>query len=188
MGRIRVESVELRRLSSDDQIDVCLLRPDALAVARLAPYPGWDEFIERVRRDWAISNDILGRLRLSRIGLRFINRIDVPISSGTIRVEDYLTVLAKPPDADENPLAEFRLQTRQFFADMNLELRLTSGPWTSPLSEHISMLLDLDVVRRNEIPSKDEGLWQLLQLMRELKNHTFEACITKKSRELFENE
>src|SRR5262249_18485898 len=46
-----------------------------ISVSRLAPYQGWEQLIPRLQKDWADLRKVIGRPRLQRIGVRFINRI-----------------------------------------------------------------------------------------------------------------
>ena len=50
----------------------------------------------------------------------------------------------------------------------------------------MSLLLDIDVSRMDELPQNDEGLWAFVDRIREYKNMIFEACITDRARELFD--
>jgi len=48
----------------------------------------------------------------------------------------------------------------------------------------VSVVLDLDFFRTDEIPETEEGLWALFEELRVKKNVVFEACLTDKTKEL----
>jgi uncharacterized protein (TIGR04255 family) len=46
--------------------------------------------------------------------------------------------------------------------------------------------LDIDLFRTENIPGREQDLWECIESVRELKNSIFETCITDASRRLFE--
>src|SRR5262245_21109480 len=81
------------KLSSLDRADISSFRTNSFMCSRLAPYPGWEAFQPRAAHDWDSLKKTVGLIELARIGLRYINRIDVPVTPNVpIRVEDYLNV------------------------------------------------------------------------------------------------
>jgi len=56
----------------------------------------------------------------------------------------------------------------------------------SPLIDHASLLLDIDLFREQALPQKDEDIWELFGLLRRQKNVLFESFITDRARELFD--
>jgi len=49
----------------------------------------------------------------------------------------------------------------------------------------VSVVLDNDIFRAEEVPTDEGEVWEFFDMLRERKNDVFEACITDKSRELF---
>jgi uncharacterized protein (TIGR04255 family) len=184
----KVETVwDGMKLSSLDRADVLIYRRSAFVCSRLAPYIGWEEFMPRVRSAWAALRKNVGTTGIARIGLRYVNRIDIPLVEGeTVNLEDYLNFLPKSPEAFGLPMTTFLVQTnRPLEADeCSFMLLTTSVP--SPLINTFSVALDLDVHREKEIPKRDDDLWALIDRMREHKNFIFENCITDRARALFE--
>lgn len=66
-----------------------------------------------------------------------------------------------------------------------LILNTSSAP--SPLVKTASFIIDQDVSRETNLPDSDEGLWDCIGQVRELKNAIFEACITDRTRALFDS-
>jgi uncharacterized protein (TIGR04255 family) len=177
------------RLSSQDRADVTIFRPEAFVSSRLAPYCGWEVFIARVRRDWEVWRGEAGAVKLTRIGVRYINRIDIPIPGPAedtkIQLKDFVNVWPHTPTLDWGPLANFAFQAIRPLNRDECYVRLYSGTIESPLLGHAALALDLDIFRESALPMRDDELWTLLGRMRELKNYLFESCITDRSRELF---
>lgn len=61
--------------------------PRLLAIHTLKPYPTWSGFKPNVERAWRSLVDVVEVKGLERIGLRYINRIEIP--SPPVQLEDY---------------------------------------------------------------------------------------------------
>ncbi len=98
------ESGQGYRLASADRADVLLVTPGAMACSRLAPYQGWDDFSARARSNWKAWKRVVRYRPISRIGVRYINRIDIPTDGARpIQIEDYLSVFPAYPEPDVLP-------------------------------------------------------------------------------------
>ncbi|MGO9485157.1 MAG: TIGR04255 family protein [Rhodomicrobium sp.] len=174
------------RLSSDEQTDVVLVMPSGIATARLAPYPGWVVFKERSEFVWQIWRKSTTHHAVARIGVRTINRIDVPVDNKVqISLQTYLNFYPRTPALSSTPMLGYMMQV----------ILSTSTPkWTAtvtstlisppPLLNHTSLLLDIDIFRTEEIPSNDTELWEVIEQARAIKNDIFERCITNETRKL----
>jgi uncharacterized protein (TIGR04255 family) len=177
------------RLNTDDQTDVALIFPNGLATARLAPYPGWGAFRDRARANWTEWRRASPARQVTRIGVRYVNRIDIPIEGegGKISLPKYLEFRPLVPNiSGQRPFAGYMQQ---------VTLPTDSPPWSAtitsavvnppPLLKHISLLLDIDLFRTAEIPANEDDLWKVTDSVRPLKNRIFESCITDEARKLF---
>ena len=66
------------RLNSDDQAEIAMLSQRFLTTARLPPYPGWEALRDRAKANWVEWRSLTPSHPIVRIGVRFINRIDIP--------------------------------------------------------------------------------------------------------------
>lgn len=175
------------RLTTDDQIDVVLVRPNGISVARLAPYPGWPVLRNRAKEVWKKWSDNVPRYPVVRLGIRYINRIDIPIKDRTIiHLEDYLHFHPETPHIGLGPMQSYVMKiTTPTDHDKWSAIMTSALVSPSPLIDHTSFLLDIDVLRQKDIPQKDSTLWKAIDEARAVKNQLFEACITDKSRRLF---
>jgi uncharacterized protein (TIGR04255 family) len=53
-----------------------------------------------------------------------------------------------------------------------------------PQTGLVSVVLDIQFVSGNNVPSEEDGIWQTFEQLRTKKNDVFEACITDAAREL----
>jgi uncharacterized protein (TIGR04255 family) len=174
------------RRVNDDNTTVCVITEVYLATSVLAPYPGWNQFLPMVQRNYEILRREVGVAAVSRIGIRNINRIDIPLphDGGAIRVSDYLRCYPEFP-SDFQPVTGFALQGMAQLPDDRLAVTINQARIESPLIDHESIVLDIDVGRTDDIPFRAEAMWEVVGMMRIKKNMLFEACLTDRARELF---
>jgi len=176
------------RFSSNDQTDTALLRVRNFVCSRLAPYPGWEAFERRARRDWEAFRRDVGFVEVSRIGLRYFNRIDVKINdSTTFEIKDYLNVYPQMPDVGMPPMTGYALQITRPVGTDDLSLILNSATVASPLIGFVSVALDIDIYRDVKLPQREDSQWELINEMHEWKNSIFEACVTNNARAIFQS-
>jgi uncharacterized protein (TIGR04255 family) len=174
-----------KKLSSVDRTDILVFGRQNFVSSRLAPYTGWEDFFARAKTAWDAWHDQVGNRELSRIGVRFVNRIDIPIQKGEVLEEEkYLNLRPSVPNFG-GPMTGFAVQVNQPLGVDDCNLLLTSATVPSPLLGFVSFLLDLDVSRESSLPRRQEDIMELLARMRGYKNQVFESCVTDAARELF---
>jgi uncharacterized protein (TIGR04255 family) len=174
------------RLSNDDQTEILLIWPQSFAVSQVAPYTGWEAFHKRFNRDFKVFKKELGHRDIARIGVRYINRIDIPSTGPLVEYERYLNVYPKLPKSLTTQIA-FAVQTELEMADVGANLRINSAAVPSPIADHASFLIDLDFYRMQDLPKTEKALGEYLEAIRDKKNEVFESLVTNKARELFKH-
>jgi len=172
------------RLTTKNDLEIVLVNLQNYIIARLAPYVGWEEFKARVIRDYGILSESYGRRSIARIGVRYINRIDVPTTPTD--VDRYLTVFPSVPSFGQTYAKGFALQSTFEYSDPRFTVTLQSATVDAPpVPGTNALLLDIDVACTVDIPTRDDQILQLLDDMRAIKNSVFEAAITDEARKLF---
>lgn len=172
------------RRSSADMTQLLVLWPDSFVVSQLAPYIGWEAFFDRFTRDWKAWKRSSGFREINRIGVRFINRIDIPLENGIAQHEEYLNIYPKLPESIE-AVDSYAVQTLSRLEDIHCTLTINSASVPSPLLGHVSFMLDIDIAKAADLPQNDKEIFQLLNQIREKKNQIFEDCVGDRARELF---
>ena len=173
------------RRSSLDLTQLLVLFPSSLMVSQLAPYPGWDQFYRRFCRDWRIWKKAVGFKTVSRIGVRYINRIDIPMLEKNVEHETYLNVYPKLPDIISH-VGAYAVQAVSSFEDIGCKLTLNSAVVPAPILDHASFIVDQNIAREIDPPQSDKAIFQLLNEIRMKKNAVFEACVTDRARALIQ--
>jgi uncharacterized protein (TIGR04255 family) len=174
------------RLTSDDETDIVLIQHNGVVISRLAPYPGWLKFRERAFAAWTEWRAATSNHTVSRIGVRYINRIDIPYANEPmIQPRDYLLFSPEDPGISSAPMQGYVVQITKL-TDVPHWLTSVTSTIVSPppLLSHISILFDIDVFRTEAIPRRDDELWAVVDEARNIKNDIFECCITDRTKEL----
>jgi uncharacterized protein (TIGR04255 family) len=182
--RVMQQNVGFRILSADGGFAVNIGR-NAIGTSKNAPYGGWEEFIGEVRNNWSDWERVVGWKQIVRIGVRYINRIDIPFSpTGLTRLEEYFGFSVNAPKT-LGPLANFSINAEILTTDRPIKAVINHAPTPSPLVQTNSFLLDIDLGLEQALPTGEKALWETIEGLRSIKNSVFEACITDRTRELF---
>lgn len=179
------EKLVVFKRTSTDQAQIALLSAAALTVSQLAPYPGWDDFFDRFKRDWKEWKSAVGYRKIKRVGVRYINRLDIPASRGAVDLQAYLRFYVHVPDVVGAQEA-FSALVEAALPSINGRLRINVASVKSPLIDHMSAMLDIDLIRLSDVPQNDAELLGYLSQTRSAKNSVFEACLTQASKDLFQ--
>ncbi|MDR7153279.1 uncharacterized protein (TIGR04255 family) [Sphingobium xenophagum] len=173
------------RFSSWDQTDLLILTSQAAIWSRLAPYEGWAQFCGRIAEQLPKIYKNLGRPKLTRLGLRYINRIDVPLGADNVGYhENYLTFRIVADDILD-PTDGFQWALTKKFPAQDLAVNVQSANVVSELPRHSAVSFDIDVFTLVDVPNQVDDILEKLGDMRRLKNEIFETGITDEARKLF---
>lgn len=179
------------KLSSKDRTEILTLSgasrpgpdqfgPATFSASQLAPYCGWEAFLGRFALEWAAVEQVIGHRKLQRIGVRYINRIDIP---GKIdNPSHWIKFGTRLPD-NISPATAFTMQL--VIPLDNAQCNILIGIAPSPLPHHSGIIFDIDVYTIAGISDKNEDRIKILHEFREKKNYIFESGITDAARELF---
>ncbi len=175
------------RMTSADATNIAVVGRQNISASRLAPYTDWEEFTGCAERNWAIWRKVVGWREVTRVGVRYINRIDVPNpTDSAVMIDKYLALQPVFPEfAGSQGVDTFFINGAMGIANSPFKLILHAGSTPSPMVRTTSFLLDIDISQEGNLPHSDDALWALIDEVRSLKNRVFEACITDSSRELF---
>ena len=156
---------------------------DGWSFSKLAPYEDWETLQKEAREVWLAYKAIARPERLTRVAVRYVNRIDLPLP-----VEDFKTYLQTVPEVGSGlpqGLSHFFMQLQIPHEDLKALLILNQA-MAEPAREGVaSIILDFDLFRTVDVPQDDDAMWTYFDQLRIAKNRAFEASITDATRELF---
>lgn len=163
----------------------CRIERDKFSVTQLAPYSGWAKFIERFKRDYKTLDEFENTPRISSISTRYVNRLDIPVNdSGMVRIEDYLNLYLNTPNPTD-VVNHFSFRAALASNHENCSIIVNSTPVPSVIDDHFSIILDIEVEYKGDRDLNNE-IFTLFDLVRDIKNDSFENFLTKKAKELFD--
>lgn len=169
------------RFRSVDRARVVQVEPELVVVNQLRPYPtfaDWSPTVVSVARTFAELVEAKG---VSRIGLRYINRIDLPGSR--VDLQDWFMVAPQLPSAWKDTAGSFMVRVERKVAE-DLELILTFGSAPSEVGES-SFMLDLYAIHTLKVLASVESLPPLLEDAHSCIESAFEGSITESLRTRF---
>jgi uncharacterized protein (TIGR04255 family) len=100
-----------------------------------------------------------------------------------VKIPDYLHVY--PEARAVKRLQSYAMQLSGPLEEDNCRLVINSSLVPSPLVDHVSAVLDIDISRGADAPQRDDEIWALIDRIRVHKNQVFEESVTDKARGLF---
>lgn len=186
-GSVRQVGLSGYKLTAKNGADVVLLQEKSLTASRLAPYEGWQLLLEKAQENYRLFEKVVGFRRVTRVGARFVNRIDVPNELLAHRhVGDLLKVRISLPEGVAASLGTFSLAINLVHAGSGLKVLAQVAIGEPALIDHTSVFVDLDFAVDRDLPASMEQLWELVATMRDPKDEVFESILTPELRELFQ--
>lgn len=164
-----------------------LLGKDGFTYSHLPPYTNWETFEADARPLWSDYVGACHPVVVNRIGVRYINRLKLP--PGEINLSDYLTFFPSVPDAVGSVAGiVLRIQVAEPNLPGNARtvITLVSESGSRGAADWQPMVLDFDISADVEMLPNEDGIWLILERMRNRKNELFEACLTDPMKELIQ--
>lgn len=157
-------------------------RLDGFTFNMLKPYTDWDNFSAEAFRLWEIYNKNFKPNNIIRIAVRYINRIELPLTE--IKFQDY--ILNMPPI----PICLPQVYNRFFMQiDVPCNIDGTNVIITETIEQasnnKLPFILDIDAYKIGIIENNIQNLSLEFSKLRDIKNKSFENCITENTRKLF---
>ena len=198
-NQVNVDDENVTSESLGRQVGFVFRRPDggrivqsklnSFALSWLPPYERWDVFVEEAERYWERYRSVVGPTAVTRIGVRFVNRIVIP--KRQIEIKDYLRVAVDVPAYLPQGIASYFLQVSVPLAEFGSVATITST--IQPPSDETSggaLILDIDAWRETELDlsrqAEADKIPAVLNELRVVKNYVFESCITDATRGLID--
>lgn len=157
-------------------------RVDGFALSRMTPYINWDALRDEAQRLWDEYRAIVEPTRITRLAVRYINRISIPLP--VRRIDDYFAT--RPEVGAEMPQSISGLLMRLVVPSAaERAICIVTQASEPPGDQAQPFLLDLDVFKEVSMNPNDNGLWADLECLRKLKNTIFFASVTEKTLEMF---
>lgn len=169
--------------NNSEGTQVVQYRLDGFSFSRLPRYTRWEEVYPEAWRLWEIYRDATKPVRVTRLAVRYINSIDIPLK--TFDYDDYLTAAPKIPEELPQLVEQFFTRVVVPFPEHGAAAIITQAVSEKPDPVKTGIILDIDVYAQSSLPPEDKRVDEIFGILREIKNRVFRCSITDKTRELF---
>lgn len=178
------------RFASDDGKHVVQVFPNGVAVSLLRPYPDWSVFSGYAINCWESLVDAAGAiLNVERIGLRAINKIELPKGPGSI---DSLFGEGSPQGLISHCTGKLQRQgflfcesVRDIERDVQANITRTMQPPTIDSHGNPILLYDIDAFTFPKKEIGKEGIVREVEKLHEFRNEIFFSEMSKCALESF---
>jgi uncharacterized protein (TIGR04255 family) len=169
-------------LFNQDKTMLIQLGAHLLVINALKPYPTWQEFKPRIEKAWEILQKVVEVKSLERIGLRYINRVEL---STQYKLEDYFEFYPFIGKRLPQRIASFVIVAEFPYNEGRDGCRLQLVPAIAAERKN-AVVLDIDYFlarpRGIEVPAAMTWVEHAHSRVEEV----FEGCITDRLRAIFE--
>jgi uncharacterized protein (TIGR04255 family) len=173
-----------KRIDLTEDHQVLQLRSNGFTFSQLAPYQTWEAMRDAAVPLWERYVDRIAPTAISRIAIRYINSITLPVPLADFG--KYLIWAPCAPDEVGEGVAGFL--TRVVIPkgdDVGIITQSLDGPAKS--GQGVKMILDIDISHMCELAPYDlESLIDVLERLRKFKNSAFFSYLTEDALEMFE--
>jgi uncharacterized protein (TIGR04255 family) len=173
------------RLTSSDGKHVVMMTSEGFTISRLRPYDRWESLREEAKKLWGEYRPAVEPDRITRVALRYINRLDLPADLRDFR--DYLTAPPEVPPRLTQTLRGFLTRIAIPIPRVGASAIVTqqSARVADPSKvSKVSVLLDIDVFKDVDLSPDGNEVWELADQLRDEKNAIFFESITERTEEL----
>jgi uncharacterized protein (TIGR04255 family) len=168
----------------EDEKALVQVGPNLLAVNHLKPYPTWQEFLPLIRQGFDAYLAAANPKGIQRIGLRYINRIE--IAGERVELADYLEFRPFVGERLPQDYDPFIVGIQIPFEDSRDVLRLQLASATVEIPGTVAVMLDLDYFLAQPGGVSQDDVFKWTEIAHAHVEEVFEACITDRLRQVFE--
>ncbi|NTV29685.1 MAG: TIGR04255 family protein [Candidatus Omnitrophica bacterium] len=172
---------------ASDKSQLVQARLDGFTFNKLRPYDKWESFKDKAKELYAHYLEIAKPKNVVRLGLRYINRIEVPLIS-PIRFEEYFLLRPELPSTLPQRTKHFLTQVVLADDSIGAEAIVTERlekPLHKDGNDFLPVLLDIDVVKTLSLSPSDIELWNLFEKLKLFEDSIFLESLTARAKELF---
>jgi uncharacterized protein (TIGR04255 family) len=164
------------------------VRQNGFTLNWLKPYETWPAFRDEARPLWERYVTTFQPDSVGRLGLRYVNRIEVPLPFNDFR--EYVKTAPDVATGLPQGISNFfmRLEIPDPTRGLTALVTETMQPVLGPEGHQrvVPLIFDIDIVSGHRFVPSGPAVWDVLELMRQYKNEVFFSSMTERARELFQ--
>lgn len=149
----------------------------------LQAYPEWNSFKQDAKSGWDIYKKAVKPLRIKRIALKYINKIN--IISSSIDLKEYF--LTTPEIASSLPqgMTEFFMRLVMPDENQNVAIITQTVDKSKPVENNLPIIFDIDVFKIVNLEKDNQEIWDILDNLHKYAVKILEESLTEKTKQLF---
>jgi len=169
--------------TSENEKYVVQSRLDGFTLSRLKPYETWEKLRDEAYKMWEPYVKIASPEIITRVALRYINRLELPLSMG-----DFNEYLTSPPTIPKNlPQEISTFLTRVVIHEKSISaFAIITHVFEAVINDTVPIILDIDVFKEGEFEVDKNEAWDVIDKLHKFKNKVFFESITQKTKELYQ--
>lgn len=176
------------RYETEDGRNILQLKVDGFTFSRLEPYEDWESMVNEAKELWEKYTDIMHPKSITRIAVRYINAIALPLPIADF--SDYITAAPIVPPELPQSLSGFLTRITINNPDTKSYCVVTQA-LEEGNDRNVSFVLDIDAVitdenRVNEYAPPYSRLWDDFEKLRDFKNKVFFNSITETTKRMLQ--
>ena len=156
----------------NDDSAIVIIGPNMLSINHVKPYSGWDIFFPMIQNVYETYLSVIPSCRVGRVGLRYINEINLKDLSQPFRQENWLTLAPKFQGTLQKPVQMFYQRYELQFNIPEGILVHQTGIRSVDLKK--SLIVDLDFIS-NEASSLQFDKQKVFEWINQAHMHIFET-------------
>ena len=168
---------------STDGKKIVQARQDGFTFNKLKPYSHWEDFSTEAKALWEHYIKVTRPINVTRIALRYINRIEIPLPLKDFK--EYILTIPEIAPGIPNSLSSFFTQLIIPYPEIQATAAITETMETMDSRGFLPFIFDIDVWISNIVEPDSKDIWNAMEKLRDFKNQIFLNSITEKTRELF---
>ena len=126
------------RFVTNDGRQTANIRANGLAFSQISPYQTWERLREELSLVWTAYRSVVKPVEVVRLGMRYINRLDLPLPFNDFK--EYLRSTPELPPELPQLLNQYFFQASVFLQDVTSSLTLSHGLVPPAKAEHASVI------------------------------------------------
>ena len=168
-----------------DATKVLQFRKDGFTFSKLKPYEDWAKLRDEAVDLWRVYVKLAKPESVSRVGLRYINHLNMPFSGDKFDFDDYLTAPPRIPEGLPQGIVSFFYRVVMPEPSIGATAVIHQALESIVNPKIVPVILDIDVFMQRDIEPDSDKIWEAFEQLHMLKNNVFFSYITEKTAELF---
>ncbi len=183
--KVSPEKIDGLLFHAADGKSIVQARLDGFTFNKLRPYSDWEKFSAEAKRLWAEYLKIAKPISVSRVALRYINRIELPVPFSDFK--EYVRTIPEVASGIPQGLGSFfvRLVIPNEAIGATAIVTETIEP-VQPGTNKLPLMFDIDVFKEASLSPTSPEVWEIMEKLRGYKNQIFDKSLTDKTKELFQ--